>query len=85
MKPEPPAVANAVLVAVFIFEAAIKMVAYGSSYFKDGGNVFDFVIALFSALEAFFLSGSGLGSLRALRLLRIFRTFRVMRIFKMFR
>jgi voltage-gated sodium channel len=57
------------LLAVFVLELALKLLAYGLRFFRDPWNVFDFVIigvALVPASESFSV-------LRALRILRALR------------
>lgn len=38
---------------IFIFEAIIKLIAFGSRYFRDAWNVFDFVIVVGSLIFTF--------------------------------
>lgn len=58
-----------VVLAVFAIEIAIKLFAYGWRFFRDGWNVFDFVIVAIALMPA---SGA-LSVLRALRILRVLR------------
>ena len=58
------------ILAVFVLELAARMIVQRGAFFKDGWNIFDFIvvgIALAPATEAF----SVLRALRVLRLLRI--------------
>lgn len=58
-----------IVLAVFVLELAARLIVYRLSFFKDGWNVFDFIvvgIALAPATEAFSI-------LRALRILRLLR------------
>jgi len=59
---------NAAL-AVFIAELAIKLFVYRWSFFREGWNVFDFVIVAVSLAPA----GQGVSVLRALRIMRALR------------
>jgi voltage-gated sodium channel len=54
---------------VFALEIAIKLFAYGWRFFRDGWNVFDFLVVGIALLPA---SGA-LSVLRALRILRVLR------------
>jgi voltage-gated sodium channel len=60
---------NTGILAVFVVEIAIKLVALGPRFFRSGWNVFDFLIVGISLLPA---SGP-LEILRALRILRVLR------------
>ncbi|MDA7423432.1 ion transporter [Thalassococcus lentus] len=55
--------------AIFIAEIAAKLVAKGPRFFRDGWNVFDFVIVGIALIPA----AQGLSVLRALRILRVLR------------
>ncbi|MDQ2093886.1 ion transporter [Rhodalgimonas zhirmunskyi] len=55
--------------AIFILELAAKMYVQRARFFRDGWNVFDFVIIGISLTPA----GAGLSVLRALRILRLLR------------
>lgn len=64
---------NHLILAVFVAEVIIKMVAFGRypwRYFKDGWNIFDFLIVAFSLLPA---TGQFAMVARLLRLLRVVR------------
>jgi len=41
---------NYVFMAIFTVEAILKIIAMKSAYFKDGWNVFDFVVVVFTIL-----------------------------------
>lgn len=57
------------ILAIFVIEILLKLFAYRLGFFKDGWNVFDFLIVGISLLPA-----SGVFSiLRALRILRVLR------------
>lgn len=65
--------ANAAILAIFIFELAVRMIAYWprpGAFFRDGWNVFDFVIVALSLLPA---AGSFATVARLARLLRVLR------------
>jgi voltage-gated sodium channel len=55
--------------AFFIVEIALKMFAQRLGYFKDGWNIFDFLIVGVALIPA----SEGLSVLRALRILRVMR------------
>lgn len=54
---------------IFVAEIAIKLFVYGARFFRDGWNLFDFVIVGIALLPV----GQGLSVLRALRILRLLR------------
>ena len=54
---------------IFIIEIAAKLFAFGPRFFRDGWNVFDFLIVAIAMLPA----TQGLAVLRAMRVLRVFR------------
>ena len=60
---------DTICLAIFVLELALKLYARGGSFFKDGWNIFDFVIVGI-ALVPF---AQGLSVLRALRILRLLR------------
>lgn len=58
-----------IVLAVFVIELAARLIVHRAAFFKDGWNIFDFIvvgIALAPATEAFTV-------LRALRILRVMR------------
>lgn len=57
------------ILAIFVLEILTKLVAYGTSFFRDGWNVFDFLVVGIGLLP----SGNGLSALRALRVIRALR------------
>lgn len=70
---------NKVFTAIFFMEMILKMFGLGiKEYFKDGFNIFDSIVVLFSLVDVFQSaeSNSGLSVLRAFRLLRIFKIIR---------
>ena len=62
-------VLDTVILAVFIIEIAIKMVYRGFGFFKNGWNVFDFLVVSIALIPA---SGP-FAVVRALRILRVLR------------
>ncbi len=70
---------EAVIVAIFAAEIAIKLFAWGPRFFKSGWNVFDFLIVGISLVPT---AGplSILRSLRILRVLRLLSTVRRLRL-----
>ncbi len=60
---------DVIAVTIFTIELAIKLVVYRWAFFRDGWNVFDFIIVGLSLATL----GSGAGVLRALRILRTLR------------
>lgn len=58
-----------VVLAVFVAEIALKLLAFGPRFFRDAWNVFDFLIVGMSLLPA----TGALSILRALRILRLLR------------
>ncbi|SLN16901.1 Ion transport protein [Roseovarius albus] len=59
--------------AVFVVEIAAKLVAHRGRFFRDGWNIFDFVIVGVALIPA----AQGLSVLRALRILRLLRVISV--------
>jgi voltage-gated sodium channel len=62
---------DGVVLAVFVAEAALKIVALRSAYFRDGWNVFDFTIVALCLLPLQSQFAVVLRLVRALRLLRL--------------
>lgn len=64
---------NIIVIFIFIVEIVVKMLAEGDKplrYFRDGWNVFDFVIVVTAFLP---FGGSSVAILRLLRLLRVLK------------
>ncbi|UYV37466.1 ion transporter [Rhodobacteraceae bacterium D3-12] len=59
--------------AIFVIEIALKLFAQGPRFFRNGWNIFDFVIVGISLAPA----GAGFSALRALRILRVLRVISV--------
>lgn len=62
-----------VCLAIFVAEIAAKLIAYRFNFFRNGWNIFDFVIVGISLVP----SAQGLSVLRALRILRLLRVLSV--------
>lgn len=60
---------DTICLAIFVIELAAKLFAYGPRFFRDGWNIFDFVLVAISLVP----STQGFTVLRALRILRVFR------------
>lgn len=70
---------NIAFVLVFCVEAMLKLVAYGSLYWRDYWNVFDFVI-VFASVIGVLVSAAGIGSMVAA--IRVGRVLRMLRLIK---
>jgi voltage-gated sodium channel len=62
-------VLDKVCLGIFVAELLAKLVVYRGRFFRDGWNVFDFIIVAISLMPA----TQGLSALRALRILRVLR------------
>jgi voltage-gated sodium channel len=69
-------VANLIFTAVYVIEAALKIFVYRGAYFKNGWNIFDFIIVITCLIP----SGGAFGSVRIMRLLRVLRVLRALRL-----
>ena len=58
-----------VCLAIFVVELVLKLIALGPRFFRNGWNIFDFIIVGISLVPA----AQGLSVLRALRILRVLR------------
>jgi len=70
---------NTVLILIFAIEILLRMLAYGLAFWRNGWNIFDFIVVA----VAFIPAGSTSSVLRLLRLLRVLRllsTVRSMRV-----
>ncbi|NWG45870.1 MAG: ion transporter [Alphaproteobacteria bacterium] len=61
--------ADRIMLAIFVAEIALKLIAHGPRFFRNGWNLFDFVIVAISVAPVF----ANLSILRALRVLRVLR------------
>ncbi|XP_076314888.1 sodium channel protein para-like [Tachypleus tridentatus] len=65
---------NYFFTATFAVEACMKLMAMSpKNYFKEGWNIFDFIIVALSLLELTLSGVQGLSVLRSFRLLRVFK------------
>lgn len=64
---------DTVCLSIFVAEIALKLFARGPAFFRNGWNIFDFVIVGISLVPA----AQGLSVLRALRILRLLRVLSV--------
>ena len=62
-----------VCLAIFVAEIVLKLIAYGGRFFRNGWNIFDFLIVGIALIPA----AQGLSVLRALRILRVLRVISV--------
>ncbi|MBD3665007.1 ion transporter [Sulfitobacter aestuariivivens] len=60
---------DTVCLAIFVVELVAKLIAYRFRFFRNGWNIFDFVIVAISLAPA----AEGFSALRALRVLRVLR------------
>ena len=58
-----------ICLAIFVAEIAAKLIAYRLKFFRDGWNVFDFLIVGIALIPA----GQSIAALRVLRVMRVFR------------
>jgi voltage-gated sodium channel len=64
---------DTICLSIFVVEIALKLFAFGPRFFRDGWNIFDFVIVGIALIPA----TEGLAVLRALRILRLLRVLSV--------
>ncbi|XP_076332242.1 sodium channel protein para-like isoform X5 [Tachypleus tridentatus] len=65
---------NYFFTATFAIEAGLKLIAVSpKTYFREGWNIFDFIIVALSLLELTLEGVQGLSVLRSFRLLRVFK------------
>lgn len=67
-----------IVTAIFVWEISMKLYADRMTFFKDGWNVFDFIIVLASVLM---ISSQWISVLRIFRVMRVLRVLRVFRVF----
>lgn len=58
-----------ICLGIFVAELSVKLIAYRTQFFRDGWNIFDFVIVALSLIPA----TQALSAIRALRILRVLR------------
>jgi len=66
----------------FTLDLAIKVFAYGMSFFGDAMNLFDAVVVAISMVEISTGTGANLSALRSIRILRAFRVLRITRLIR---
>jgi hypothetical protein len=69
---------NTICTVFFIIEATLKLIAFDKNYFKDGWNIFDFIIVLGSLL---FMSPRFAHEKKTMTILRAFRISRAFKLF----
>ncbi len=62
-------VLDRIALSIFVVEIALKLIVYRHNFFRDGWNVFDFLVVAITLAPA----GEGVAVLRALRILRAMR------------
>ncbi|MEL6450965.1 MAG: ion transporter [Pseudomonadota bacterium] len=62
-----------ICLGIFVIEIVLKLIAYRARFFRNGWNIFDFVIVAIALIP----STGGLSVLRALRILRVLRVISV--------
>ncbi|KAH7463184.1 Sodium channel protein 60E [Phytophthora ramorum] len=79
------AILNDIFAAIFTIEAALKLVAYGFTYFRDTWNQFDFFVVV-GTLVSIAVESLTTTHLRSLAILaRVFRVTRIIRLVKSFK
>lgn len=78
------AILNYIFMIIFTLECIFKLIALKSAYFKDGWNIFDFVVVVGTALVLVisWIPAIGLDLGMQATLVRILRILRVLRIVK---
>lgn len=66
---------------MFVIDLALKVFAYGISFFSDIMNLFDTGVVAISLVEIS-VGGSNLSALRSIRILRAFRVLRITRLIR---
>lgn len=64
---------DAICLTIFVVEILLKLFARGRRFFRDGWNIFDFLVVAIALVP----SSGGLSVLRALRILRVLRVISV--------
>ena len=75
---------NYAFMAIFTIEAILKIIAMKSAYFKEGWNVFDFIVVIctFVALIVANIPGLKIDLSQQATMMRILRILRLLRMFK---
>lgn len=75
---------NYFFTGIFTIELVVKVLAFGSNFFRDSLNIFDLLIVIISLLEVG-LKGGGSSSTSILRMLRMLRLARLLKVVRMSR
>lgn len=75
---------NTVFMLIFTIEAVIKLIAMRAAYFKDGWNIFDFTVVVFTIIALVLAKIPGLdidlsSQATMIRILRILRALRIVK------
>ena len=73
---------NQAFTVAFTIDVAIKIFAYGMSFFGDAMNLFDTAVVAVSLVELSMGTTSNLSALRSIRILRAFRVLRITRLIR---
>jgi hypothetical protein len=75
---------NHIFSAIYVVEAALKILALRRRYFKDGWNIFDFIIVIFTLINVAVTAFASTLPINpsVLRVLRVLRVVRVLRLIK---
>ena len=73
---------NYFFTAIFALEAVIKIIALGKIYFKDGWNIFDFIIVVISIVSVLISKNTSFNLGGATTIVRTFRVARIFRLVK---
>lgn len=68
---------------IYTFEMIIKLVGFGKEYFRDGWNIFDFLIVISAWLGIFLLQVFAIQVGSISTVIRSFRIARVLKLIKM--
>lgn len=77
----PYAMINSVCSYFFMSDLALKLIAYGFSFFGDIMNIFDSMVVCISIIEMT-LGSSSLSALKSIKVLRAFRVLRITRLIR---
>ena len=80
-------ICNLIFTGIFILEAALKITAFGKTYFYDNWNVFDFLVVVASCIDIILLYSDLTSDLAFMRvgpqLARVLRVLRVSRVLRL--
>lgn len=74
---------EAVFFAIYVFEAALKICAFGIDYFHNGWNLLDFLVLIGNTID--FTAKVVANEIPSLDVASIFRLLRVLRVFRALR